>query len=152
MEEGREKVTAKGDITRTVVSGSRICEVESELLSADVDGRRVPKDAAVAGSECTWKAMEVSTQNGTEGISSSVDEEVSRNQESKQRNGGTTSVGDDHNSWMEREFVVCEHVEEIGKEQSPARVEAPPQKRRAAIRVESARKVFKRETKKKWWS
>ena len=39
---------------------------------------------------------------------------------------------------MEGEFVVCEQIEEIGQEQSPARVKAPPQKRRAVIRVESA--------------
>ena len=40
MEEGREKVTAKGDVTRIVVSGSRTSEMEAELLSADVDDRR----------------------------------------------------------------------------------------------------------------
>ena len=39
---------------------------------------------------------------------------------------------------MAGEFVVCEHIEEIGNEQSPAGVKAPPQKRRAVIRVESA--------------
>ena len=35
-------------------------------------------------------------------------------------------------------FVVCEHTEEVEKEQSPARVNAPPQKRRAVTRVEFA--------------
>ena len=58
---------------------------------------------------------------------SSVDEEVGRNQESEGTEG-TTSIGDDHNSGMEGEFIVCEHIEEIGKEQSPARAKAPPQK------------------------
>ena len=56
-----------------------------------------------------------------------MDEEVGRNQESKGTEG-TTSIGDDHNSGMEGEFVVCEHIEEIEKEQSLARVKAPPQK------------------------
>ena len=32
---------------------------------------------------------------------------------------------------------MCEHVEAIGKQESPARVQAPSQKRRAVIRVES---------------
>ena len=102
-----------------------------------VDDRRATKDATIAGSECTRKEMEVSTKNEAEGKCSSVDEEVSRNQESKGTEG-STSVGDDHNSGMAGEFVVCEQIEEIGNEQSPARVKAPPQKRRAVIRVESA--------------
>ena len=137
MEEGREKVIANCDVTRIAVSRSRTSEIETELLSADVDDRKVTKDAPIVGSECTRKAMEVSTKNEAAGKVSWVDEEVSRNPESKGTEE-TTSVGDDHNSRMEGEFVVCEHVEEIGKEKSPARVEAPPQKRRAVIRVESA--------------
>ena len=78
------------------------------------------------GGECTLKAMEVSTKNKTEGTFSSVDEDVSRKQESKGTEE-TASAGDDHNSRMEGESLMCEHSEEIGKEQSPARVEAPPQ-------------------------
>ena len=39
---------------------------------------------------------------------------------------------------MEGEIVVCEHFEEIEQEQSSARVNTPPQKRRALKRVESA--------------
>ena len=39
---------------------------------------------------------------------------------------------------MEGEFVVCDLIEGIGKEQNAARVKAPPQKRRAVIRVQSA--------------
>ena len=35
--EGREKVTAKGDVTRMAASGSRTSETEAELLSVDVD-------------------------------------------------------------------------------------------------------------------
>ena len=35
-------------------------------------------------------------------------------------------------------IVVCEHVQEMGKQQSPAQVKAQPKKRRAVIRVESA--------------
>ena len=69
-----------------------------------------------------------------EGIFSSVDEEVSLNQEIKGTEG-TISNGDYHNAGMEGEFVVCEESEEIGKEQSPARAKAPPQTRRAVIRV-----------------
>ena len=82
--------------------------------------------------------MDVSTKNEAEvGTFSLVDEEASRNQESKGTEE-TTAVGDDHNSRMEEGFVVCEHIEEMWKERSPARVKAPPQKRRAVIRVESA--------------
>ena len=66
MEEGREEVTAKGDVTRIAVSGSRTSEMETEVLSADVDDRRVTKDATTAGSECTRKATEVSTKNEAE--------------------------------------------------------------------------------------
>ena len=50
-----------------------------------------------------------------EGTFSSVDEEVSLDQESKGTEG-TISNGDDHNAGMEGEFVVCEQSEEIGKE------------------------------------
>ena len=72
--------------------------------------RRVTKGATSGGSECTRKAMEVSAKNEAEGQFSSVDKEVSRNQEST-GTVGITSVGDDHDSGMEGEFVVCEHVE-----------------------------------------
>ena len=50
----------------------------------------------------------------------------------------TIFVGDGQNYGMEVEFVVCERVEEIGKEQKSTQVKAPPQTRRAVIRVESA--------------
>ena len=43
----------------------------------------------------------------------------------------TIVVGDGENSGMEEEFVVCEHIEEIEKEQSHSQAKAPPQKRRA---------------------
>ena len=49
MQEGRGKVTADCDVTRMAVSRSRTSEMEPELLSADVDDRRVTEDAAVAG-------------------------------------------------------------------------------------------------------
>ena len=55
--------TRKGDVTRIAVSGSRSSETEAEPLSADVDGRRSTEDTALAGSECTRKAMEASTKN-----------------------------------------------------------------------------------------
>ena len=116
VEKGREKVTAESDLTRMVVSGCRTSEKEADILSADVNDRRVTLDATIAGSECTRKA-EVSTKNEAERQYSSVDEEVSPNQESK----GTwafTSVGE----WKE----------------SLSEIRAPPQKRRAVIRVESA--------------
>ena len=135
MEEGREKVTAEGGVTRIAVSGSRTSEIEAKRFSADVDDCRV--DAAIAGRAITWKAMEVSAKNEAEGKVSSVDEEVGRNQGSKGAEEAT-AVGDDHNSRMEGKFVVCEQIEENGKEQSPARVKAPPQTRKAVIRVESA--------------
>ena len=49
VKEGRPKVTAGGDVTRIVASGSRTSEKEAELLSADVDDRRGTKDANTAG-------------------------------------------------------------------------------------------------------
>ena len=49
MEEGREKVTAKGDVTRIVVSGSRTSEVEAELHSADVDDPRGTRRRSYCG-------------------------------------------------------------------------------------------------------
>ena len=91
--------------------------------------------------------MEVFTRNRTEGRFSSVDEKVSRDQESK-RTEETIFVGDGQNSGIEGEFVMCEHIKEIGKEQSPDQVKAPPQKRRAVIRG----KGLKNETKKRWRS
>ena len=42
VEEGRE-VTAKGDVARIAVSGSRTSETEAELLSVDVEDPRVTK-------------------------------------------------------------------------------------------------------------
>ena len=77
-----------------MVSGSRTSEIGAELLSADVDDRRVTKDA---------KAIEVSTKNETEGKFSSVAEESGRKQESKGKEG-TASIGHDHDSGMEGEF------------------------------------------------
>ena len=74
-----------------------------------MDDRRVTKDAAVAGSECTRKAVEVSSRSGAEGKFPPADEDVRRNQASKGTEE-TTSVGDDHDSGMEGEFVVCEHT------------------------------------------
>ena len=62
-EEGREKLVAKGGVTRIVASGCQTSEMEADLLSADVDDRRVTEDAAVAGSVLTRKAMEVSINN-----------------------------------------------------------------------------------------
>ena len=38
---------------------------------------------------------------------------------------------------MEGEFVGCERNQVIGTGQSPARIKAPPQRRRALIHVES---------------
>ena len=81
--------------------------------------------------------MVVSTRNGTEGNFLSVDEEVSRNPEGKGAEE-TIYVGDGQNSGMKGELVVCEHIGETGKQQSPTQVKAPPQKRRAVIRVKSA--------------
>ena len=37
-----------------------------------------------------------------------------------------------------KESLLCVNIEEIGKEKSPARVQALPQNRRTVIRVESA--------------
>ena len=63
IEEGREKFAVKGDVTRKAVSGSQTSEMEAELLSADVDDRRVTEDAPIAGSDFTRKATEVSTKS-----------------------------------------------------------------------------------------
>ena len=92
------KITALGDVTRIAVSGSRTSELETEVLSGDVDDRRVTKDAAIAGSEFTRKANGgVYPKNEAEGKVSSVDKEVSRNQENKGTEE-TTAVKNDHNS------------------------------------------------------
>ena len=74
--------------------------------------------------------MEVSTKNEAEGNGGCRNQESNGTEE-------TTAVEYEHGSGMEGEFVVWECVEESGKEQSPARVKAPPQKRRTMIRVES---------------
>ena len=89
MQGGREKVAAKCDVTRMVVSGSRHSE----------------------GNECVYQKKE------SEGKFSLVDEEVSRTQESKGTEE-TSSFGSEHNSRMEGEFVVCEQIEEIGTAES----------------------------------
>ena len=117
MEEGREKVTAEGDVTRIVVSGSRTSEVEAELLSADVDDRRVTKDAA-AVSECTRKATEASTKNEAERKYSPVGEEVSRDQESKGTEGTTSIGGIMRPRW--KESLSCVNIlKKLGKSRVP---------------------------------
>ena len=65
------------------------------------------KDATIAGSECTRKAMEVSTRNRAEGKFPAVDEEVRRNQESKGKKE-TIVVGGGRSSGMEGVSVVSE--------------------------------------------
>ena len=45
---------------------------------------------------------------------------------------------DVHKSEMEDDFVMCEHTEEVGGEQSHPRIKTPPQKRRAVVRAQSA--------------
>ena len=59
---------------------------------------------------------------------------------SEENNGtkGVTVVKDVHSTEMEGRYVMFEHTGEVGEEQQPVRVKAPPQKRRAVIRVESA--------------
>ena len=49
-----------------------------------MDDRRVTKEAASAGRECTRMTAELSGKNGAEEKISSVDEEVSRSEESKE--------------------------------------------------------------------
>ena len=89
VEEGREKVTAKGDVTRITVSGSRTSETETELLSVDVEDPRVAEDTADAGSECTQKAMEVSTKKKKTKQEDNPHRWMRKLVESgKQRNGG----------------------------------------------------------------
>ena len=68
-----------------------------------IKDQRVTKDATLAPAK-----------NGAGEKLPSIDEKVSWNQESKETEG-----------------VVCERAEGIGKEQSPARAQAPPQKRRS---------------------
>ena len=53
MEEGRQKVAAKGDVTQMAVNGSRSSVTEAEIRSADVDDRRVTNEAASAGRDGT---------------------------------------------------------------------------------------------------
>ena len=67
----------------------------------------------------------------------SMEEAVNRIQESKGVEE-VTAMKDVQSTEMEGGFVMCEHTEEIGEEQRPARIKAPPQKRRAVIRLESA--------------
>ena len=77
MEEGRVEVTTEGDVARIAVRGSRTSNMEAELLSADVDDRRVTEDAAIAGSDFTRKATEASPK--TKQMYFPVDQEVCRN-------------------------------------------------------------------------
>ena len=85
------------------MSGSQTPEMKAEILSADVDDRRVTKQAAGFGREGTRKAMWVSTRIGTEAKFSSVDEEVSRNRESKGTEE-TILVEDGQNYGMEGQW------------------------------------------------
>ena len=107
MEEGREKVTAKSHVTQVAVRGTRTSEAEAEILSAQLDDRRFTEYAAIAGSPCTRKAMEVAAKNGAEENIPPVHEEVSRNQESKETEG-IDSVEVNQDLGMEGEFVVCD--------------------------------------------
>ena len=75
-------------IPHTSVHEFPTSEIKVEFLSAAMDGR-VMKDATVPGSECTRKAMEVSTRNGAE-RKFPLDEEVRRHQ-GEPRNGGKSS-------------------------------------------------------------
>ena len=65
------------------------------------------------------RAMEVSTRNGAEGkfhLWTRMFIGIRKAKETEE----TSVVGDGENSGMEEEFVVCEHIKEIEKEQSPS--------------------------------
>ena len=64
-------------------------------------------------------------------------EAANRSQESKGFEE-VTAMKDAQSTEMEGGLVMCEHRRNCGEEQSPARIKAPPQKKRAVIRLESA--------------
>ena len=109
--EGVEKLASECEVTRTAGSGSRNPEMEAERLSAEVTPAKSEDDEKVLPME----------------------EAVDCSQESK-RIEEVTAGKHAPSTEMEGGFVMCE----IGGEQQPVRVKAPPQKRRAVIRVESA--------------
>ena len=104
MERGREKPTAKGEVTLTAGSGSQAPDREAKLLSAEANYR--------------LRAMKILAK-------SEAEEKVVPMKE---------AVDCSPSSEMEGGYVLCE----IGGEQQPVRVKAPPQKIRAVIGAESA--------------
>ena len=78
----------------------------------------VQEDAAIAVSECTRKAMEVSTKNEAETKSSPVDEEVNRDQESKGTEG-TTSTGDIMRLRWKESLSCVNILKKLGKSRVP---------------------------------
>ena len=73
VEEGREELTAKSDVTQMAVNGSRISDSEAELLSADVEDRSLTEDLPVISHRRQWR---LSAHNEVGRKVSSVDEEV----------------------------------------------------------------------------
>ena len=118
MEEGREKLVAKGGVTRIASSGSQTSEMEAELLSADADDR-VQLLLEVFSHRRQWRRPPMVKEEGRK--VSSVDEEVNQVQ-------GSMGIEEEdvHKSEMEEDFVMCEQIEEFGGERSPTRIKAPP--------------------------
>ena len=132
-----DTVVAGGGVTRKARAGSQNTETEGNLPSAEERFCRKSK-----GTDETV-AVGRSQRSGIEGDfllcavgghpTNTEEEHIAgrgcSSESGKQRNGGnTTFVGDGQTSGMEGECVVCEHIKEVGKEQSPAQAKAPPQK------------------------
>ena len=109
--EGRENLAAEGEVTRTAGSGSQNLELEAARLSAEVTPAKSEDDKSVLP----------------------MDGAVDRSQNRK-RSEEVTVGNDAPSTEVEGGFVMCE----IGGEQQPVRVKAPPQKRRVVARAESA--------------
>ena len=121
VEEERVTVTARSGVTRQAVAGSRSSEAEVELLATALMVEEVRKTQLLL-----LLVLEVAPVSGRR-KSKGTDE--------------TVAVGDGRSSEMEGDFLLCEvggHPKNTEEEQRPLQDKAPPQKRRAVTRVESA--------------
>ena len=92
---------------------------------------------ACAGNDFAQKAMEMPAKSEAEEKVLPMEEGVDCSQARKGIEE-VTAVKDVQSTEMEGGYVMCEHIGEVGEEQQPVRGKAPPQKRTAVTRVESA--------------
>ena len=110
------KLSVTSGVTRT--AGSQTPQMEAGLVSAEANYRQKP--------------MEMSAKSEAEEKVLPMEEAVDCSQENEGIKE-VTVVKDVQSTGMEGGYVMCE----IGGEQQPVSVKAPPQKRRVVIRVES---------------